>query len=149
MEKNYFKFIESVKTYIAQHGITVTAFAKLIDCRERCVARWINETNIPSTEYVIKVADKLNVSVDYLFELKESPEFVPADSRSSIAERIQLLLKETKINKRQLALQWKIEPSTFSKWIYGTRIPKPDMIYKIAEYFVCSIDYLLGRTDLR
>ena len=63
-----------------------------------------------------KVADKLNVSVDYLFELKESPEFVPADSRSSIAERIQLLLKETKINKRQLALQWKIEPSTFSKW---------------------------------
>ena len=33
-----------------------------------------------------------------------------------------------------------------TKWKNGS-IPKGDILVKIADYFDCSVDYLLGRTD--
>lgn len=40
-----------------------------------------------------------------------------------------------------------VEPATITNWEKGNRFPKDDVLIKIADYFDCSIDYLLGRTD--
>lgn len=149
MEKVYSEFLEFIQFYIDINDINVTRFAKQVGCRERCIARWLDGTNIPSTEYVIKVADSLDISVDYLFGRSTQPDYISADPRSSIAERLQSLVKISIFNRRQLSFLWGIEPSTLSQWLRGARIPKPDAVYKIADHFSCSMDYLLGRTDLR
>ena len=40
-----------------------------------------------------------------------------------------------------------VEPATITNWEKGNRFPKDDVLIKIADYFDCSLDYLLGRTD--
>lgn len=149
MKNLYSEFLKFIQFYIDINDINVTRFAKQVGCRERCIARWLNGTNCPSTEYIIKVADSLNISVDYLFGRSKQPDYISANPRSSIAERLQSLVKISIFNRRQLSFLWGIEPSLLSKWMRGARIPKPDAIYKIADCFGCSMDYLLGRTDLR
>lgn len=39
--------------------------------------------------------------------------------------------------------------STYANWEYGTREPDAKMLIKIAELYNVSIDFLLGRTDIR
>ena len=50
-------------------------------------------------------------------------------------------------NKRTLAREWGVEPSTVTKWLHGASLPKPDRVYRLADFFGCSMDFLLGRTD--
>ena len=149
MEKYAQKFVGSVREYLERTGLTVTAFARKIGCLERCLARWLDGTNTPSTEYVIKTADAMDVSVDYLFERCETAEYLRANPTSCFAERLAILISESGRNKRSLALQWKIEPSAITKWLQRQRLPKPDTVFQLADYFACSMDYLLGRSDVR
>ncbi len=39
-----------------------------------------------------------------------------------------------------------ISPSMLTKWKAGA-IPNGESLIKLADYFNCSVDYLLGRTD--
>lgn len=141
-------FIDSIKSYLNIHQMTVTEFSRKIGCLERCIARWLDGTNTPSTEYVLKVADFMNCSVDFLFERTENPAYQPTKTPSCFSERLSALINNGNQNKNALAKIWKVEPSTISKWIQGQRIPKPDTVYKLADFYNCSMDYLLGRTDL-
>ncbi|WP_397537842.1 helix-turn-helix domain-containing protein [Rummeliibacillus pycnus] len=38
--------------------------------------------------------------------------------------------------------------STYANWEYDTRQPDNDMLVKIADLYVVSLDYLLGRSDV-
>lgn len=59
-------------------------------------------------------------------------------------------LKELRLRKgilgKDLAKCLEVEPATITNWEKGKRFPKEDMIIKIADYFNCSLDYLLGRS---
>ena len=140
-------FTDTVRDYIAAQGITVTEFARRIGCKERCAARWLNGTNRPSTEFVLLAADALHCSVDFLFARTDSPALTPARSPSRFAERLCGLIGDSGRNKRTLAREWGVEPSTVTKWLHGASLPKPDRVYRLADFFGCSMDFLLGRTD--
>ena len=62
-------------------------------------------------------------------------------------ERLKKLREEKNILSKDLASIINVEPSTITNWEKGNRSPKEDMLIRIADYFDCSIDYLLGRTD--
>ena len=141
------KFIESIREYMEQNDMTVTDFARKIGCLERCVARWLNGTNIPSTEYVMKTADGLNCSADYLFQRTDKPEYVPAKVRVQFCERLRELIAKSGKTKYAWAKEWNTEPSAVTTWLKGQRLPKPDKVFVMAESFGCSMDFLLGRTD--
>ena len=66
---------------------------------------------------------------------------------SKFGERLKKLREEKNILSKDLASIINVEPSTITNWEKGNRSPKGDMLIRIADYFDCSIDYLLGRTD--
>lgn len=66
---------------------------------------------------------------------------------SKFGERLKKLREEKNILSKDLASIINVEPSTITNWEKGNRSPKEDMLIRIADYFDCSIDYLLGRTD--
>lgn len=145
MSEHYERFIETIKDYIAVNGLTLTAFSEILGIRESCLSQWLSGNNKPSLEYVILVADKLNYSTDYLFWLSSTPKYKPAKKRSSFAERLQALLKESSISKNKLAGICGVTSSTVSKWLLRGQLPKPQVAINLAKYFNCSLDYLLGR----
>lgn len=92
MEKYISNFVDILKDYMFQKDLSRAEFAKNINSYERCISRWLDGTNTPSLEYILRV--------------------------------------------------------TVSKWILRGQLPKPDVACSLANYFNCSIDYLIGRTNL-
>jgi len=61
--------------------------------------------------------------------------------------RLKELREEKGLLSKDFAKIMSVEPATITNWEKGNRFPKDDVLIKIADYFDCSIDYLLGRTD--
>ncbi|EHI98101.1 helix-turn-helix domain protein [Clostridium sp. DL-VIII] len=61
--------------------------------------------------------------------------------------RLKELREEKGLLGKDFAKIMSVEPATVTNWEKGNRFPKDDVLIKIADYFDCSTDYLLGRTD--
>ncbi|GEQ21588.1 hypothetical protein CBU02nite_20940 [Clostridium butyricum] len=61
--------------------------------------------------------------------------------------RLKELREEKGLLGKDFAKIMSVEPATVTNWEKGNRFPKDDVLVKIADYFDCSTDYLLGRTD--
>ncbi|MDY4979195.1 MAG: helix-turn-helix transcriptional regulator [Candidatus Onthovivens sp.] len=68
---------------------------------------------------------------------------------SKFGERLRLLREEKDMLSKDFAKVMNVEPATITNWEKGSRFPKEEILIKIADYFDCSTDYLLGRTDDR
>ncbi len=65
---------------------------------------------------------------------------------NDVAARIRNLAKERKVSMKQLLADVGLGFNTMTA--YRTSMPKADNLARIADYLDCSVDYLLGRTDI-
>lgn len=65
------------------------------------------------------------------------------------SERLELLRKSKNMSQKELADILNIDRTSIVHYENSNndRIPRPDTLFKIADFFEVSIDYLLGRTD--
>lgn len=62
-------------------------------------------------------------------------------------ERLKILRKKRHITQAQLATRMGVTQAALSGWETGKFSVDSDMLIKLADFFNCSTDYLLGRTD--
>lgn len=65
------------------------------------------------------------------------------------AKRLRELRLEKMISQRQLAIELCASNQNISDWENGKSETSFDMLVKIADFFDVTIDYLLGREDLK
>ncbi|KEH91633.1 XRE family transcriptional regulator (plasmid) [Clostridium botulinum C/D str. BKT12695] len=65
-----------------------------------------------------------------------------------VHERIKKERIEKGINQPELAKILNVSKQTVSNWENGKRTPDADTLTKLADFFNCSVDYLLGKTDI-
>lgn len=59
-------------------------------------------------------------------------------------------LRESKnLTQLQLSMQLEVSQELISRYELGTSFPQPQMLIKLANFFNCSVDYLLGLTDIQ
>ena len=66
---------------------------------------------------------------------------------SNLSERLEELINEQNINKKTLAKNVGINATCISHYILGKRVPTVANLVKLADYFKCSTDFLLGREE--
>ncbi|MBR1968575.1 MAG: helix-turn-helix transcriptional regulator [Clostridia bacterium] len=66
---------------------------------------------------------------------------------SVFAERLSELLFETNLNPPKLSKIIGCGRATINRYTLGNKMPTVDMLVKIADYFQCTTDYLLGLED--
>lgn len=90
---------------------------------------------------MLKIAMTTNIQRGVIMETQ---------SKTSVfKERLLELIKERKINQRELAEGIGISKQTISFYVNGKRLPDIDIFSDLCEYFEVSADYLLGITDFR
>lgn len=62
-------------------------------------------------------------------------------------ERLQNLIADKKITKNKMLADLNLGKNSFVNWQNSGTIPNGETLSKIADYFGCSIDYLIGITD--
>lgn len=74
------------------------------------------------------------------------------DPRTTFSRRLRALRTAQGVSTLVVAegvLGGKERASEVTKWESGKHFPTPEKLVRIAEYFACSTDYLLGVTDER
>ena len=128
MEKYISNFVDILKDYMFQKDLSRAEFAKNINSYERCISRWLDGTNTPSLEYILRVADFLHCSVDYLLGRTQIEIFTPCNPTSSFSNRLKELIAEKTISRNKLAILCGVTSSNVSKWILEGQLPKPEVI---------------------
>lgn len=65
-----------------------------------------------------------------------------------VAERLKELLEAEKLSQYALAKHLGISPSTVCNWLNGKKEPSIESLWKLADYFDVSVDYLIGRKNI-
>jgi len=67
---------------------------------------------------------------------------------ATFGERLKFLREKEGLLQKELAAKIDVAISTLASWESGYRIPELGKAEALADYFRCSVDYLLGRTDI-
>lgn len=67
----------------------------------------------------------------------------------NLGNRLQQLRSELNLDRDALASALNITYSALSKYETNQRFPSQELLISMADYFNVSVDYLLGRTDIR
>jgi transcriptional regulator with XRE-family HTH domain len=76
--------------------------------------------------------------------LKLGGSFMP-----TFGERLKKLREERQLSQSDLGKTFNLSQSTIAYYESGKKQPYPNMLEKFSDYFNVSVDYLLGRTEVR
>lgn len=65
----------------------------------------------------------------------------------TLGDRLRALRENLKLSQVELAKILSVANSTISQWEANNRTPDPATLQRLADFFGCSVDYLLGRTN--
>ena len=68
---------------------------------------------------------------------------------ATFAQRMKQLRKEKKLKQQQLANQFSVKLRTYQGYEYGESYPEVAKLVAIADFFDVSLDYLMGRSEVR
>lgn len=68
---------------------------------------------------------------------------------ATFAQRMKQLRKEKNLKQQQLADQFSVKLRTYQGYEYGESYPEVAKLVAIADFFDVSLDYLMGRSEMR
>lgn len=69
------------------------------------------------------------------------------NEREKFSERLTLMRHEKKLTQENLAGVLGVSKATISKYEKGAASPSYKMLWKLADFFSVSVDYLIGKTN--
>ena len=143
-------FCNRLKLIIEENDcISNKQFAELVGVSTPVISKAINFGIVPSLKLLIRIADKLELSLKYLLGLENKNDFVPATSPTTFHIRLKQLVDEQNMNYGQLATKMCFPRTYIYEWMKEKSLPSIDYILSISEYFKVTPDYLLGRSDYK
>lgn len=139
-------FKENLYDIIMEEGINFTELAKRTQMPSGKMSIYSRGFYLPNVENLLKIANYKNCSVDYLLGLTDSPEYTKSKKNLTFYEILIQLLKERKTSYYKVSKELHLSNSNLAKWKHG-KVPKVETLYKLADKFGVSIDYLIGRSD--
>ena len=99
----------------------------------------------PSLQTLIKIANYLQVSIDYMYEFDDENHFVPYSvNQSDFYNKLIHLINISGISSRQFCKDLHYAKDNVLRYKNGVE-PSIRTLFEIANYFNCSVDDLLTR----
>lgn len=141
------QFSERLKELMVDHeNITAEALSQQLGVSDETIRLWKNGQRYISLSQLVKLADYLKCSVDYLAgRSNDVLDFIPKNC-PPFYHRLREVMSEKKITRYELVKNTRIYDSYFSNWKNGADIHILTLVL-LADYLDCSIDYLIGREN--
>lgn len=139
-------FSDSLNELITLHGLTEKSLSEKTDIPVSCISLYLRSLQTPYVDTLVKLADFFRCSVDYLLGLTDDCREKAFRDCPPFSERIAFLLKTSRIRPSKIYhAKTGISKSSYYEWKRGDSMPTLGNLILLAEFFNCSIDYLLGR----
>lgn len=143
------KFQNRIKQIIEEQDCDKKDFPKYVDVSKDVIIRATKYGIIPSLKSLIKIADKVNVSLPYLLGEIDNNEFYLSEHPATFHKRLEQLADERGEKYSAISNKMPFAYNSIYEWMRTGCLPSLDYVRPLAEYLNVSIDYLLGRTDDR
>lgn len=124
-------------------------FADLAGVSAPVIIKAVNFGIIPTLKPLLKIADSLQISFNYLLAKTEDRAFYPALEPSDFHTRLRELRAEHHSDWSTVLFNLPFPRTYIYEWLKEGTYPCVDYLYALAKAFEVSPDYLLGRTHDR
>ena len=138
-------FAERLNDFILESNIDANTLAKTLNIGNSTISRYLHGQHLPDLESLIKIADYFKCPTDYLLGLEEdvyNQQFSPCPP---FAERLAFLLEYFNTPSQRVYKNADISKGRFYDWKNGVSSPSVDNLVKLAQFFNCSVDFIIGR----
>lgn len=138
-------FSERLRECMDEKGITVSALARELGLSRVTVSRLKSGAHAPSTENLLSIAEYFHCSADYLLGREELPRDKVQKSAKPFGEVLRACIKQSGISVYKFEKDLNLSSSLTYRWLFLDTVPNVETCIRLAGYFDCSVDYLLGR----
>ena len=151
-KKHYFwgnmsNLSENLKYLMTEAEIKTPALAEATGIDSSTILTLLRGDGLPYVDTLVTLADYFKCSTDYLLGLTDTPDEVAFKQRPPFSEQLTFLLQHFNVTKYRLEKDTKLSEKTVNRWHNGKTQPTVDSLIRLAKYFDCSVDFLLGRVN--
>lgn len=126
--------------------ITQKQLATMVSKSERMIQKYESGEVAPTISTFSQISNALGSTMKELMEEDAHLEVI-GKQEITIKERLKKLRKEKNLYQKELADKLNISRAVIASYETGKAVPSIDIIIRYADYFECTTDYILGRTD--
>ena len=138
-------FCERLKEYMVELGLTQEILESETGIPRSLISNFLLNKHTPSFDKLVALLEFFNCSADYLIGLTDIPTDETLYPVVPFNERLRTILKEKGVSQERLKRELNFSGSVIYKWLSGKNKPSTDSLIKLAKFFDCSVDYLIGR----
>ena len=137
---------ENLQELMNEHGLNQSTLAEAMNTNSSKISSYITANRAPNYTTFIALIEYFHCSADFLLGLREYPsEEIRYQPVRPFGERLREILQETGTTQYRFTKEADVSWGVFYNWLTGKSFPTMDNLVKIAGYFGCSVDFLLGR----
>ena len=143
------KFITIFEELLEENNLTIKSFAKIVGVYFSVFYAYKNKNYLPTVKIATVIANYFGCSLNFLMGLESDIDKIKYKKDFDISKfypRYINLLESKNLKHFSLCKKIDLNVSSLLNWKSG-KTPKMEPLIKIAKYFDCSIDYLVGRSD--
>lgn len=140
------KFAENLIELMSDNNnISTKELAAKLEISAPTITHYRLAQHSPNIKNLVLLADYFNCSTDFLLGLETENTSLKFKTCPPFSKQIVFLTKYFKHTFYSFYRAVKIPESTFFEWKNGSSVPTLDSVLKIAKYFECRVDFVLGR----
>ncbi|MCL2555657.1 MAG: helix-turn-helix domain-containing protein [Firmicutes bacterium] len=143
---NLSAFVESLQDLMTTKDIKPTDIHKATKISLNVIYAWFRHDCIPTVDSLSVLSNYFDCSVDYLCGRTEHS-IIKAVNPTPFHIRFSFIMNKSGMSFRELSTKTKVSLAGLHGFIKGTRKPLLDNLIRLATFFECSLDYLLGLSD--
>ena len=142
-------FKERLSELIFDAGLTIPTLAEAMGCNRSTLNRFMKGSRTPSVEFLIKLGDFFHCSVDYLIGLEDETYTTSFLTPPPFSKRILELCEIFHATRYAIQHKTQISMASIYTWEKSPRYPAIESLVRLAEFFDCSVDFVIGRSDMQ
>ncbi|MBQ2701483.1 MAG: helix-turn-helix transcriptional regulator [Clostridia bacterium] len=124
---------------------TQVKLAEITGITNTNISNFLLEYHTPSYKHFVQLLYAFDCSADYLLGLTEIHTEENLNEVPPFSIRLRFILKTYGVSQEKLKRELPVSGSVLYKWTSGKSNPSTESLIRLAEYFGCSVDYLIGR----
>ncbi len=128
-----------------ERKLDAKTLAKQLGVEGSTITRYLRAERAPTVENLVMLANYFQCTTDFLLGRENCNRLQTFNSCPPFNEQIIKVLEYYGYSCYRFSIEANIHQSRVYAWKSGKRLPTLDSVLKIADFFECSVDFVLGR----
>lgn len=137
--------IERIGDKMYDKGVTAKQLALDTHIDVSLIYRCLRGEGLLQSQYMITLADYFCCSLDYLLGIDDNDYSRQYTTCPPFGTRLVQLYQKYNTNEYRVMKDTHMSRTSLHDWRYNTRTPSISNLVQLAQYFGCTLDYLVGR----